>query len=479
MAAMSFRHLHGHSLSFRFCGIGGVSEAERPIPEATMESVKARIGKRTVDALKTPSTGELRLWDTEIRGFFLRAYSSGRRVYALKYRMGPVQRIFTIGVHGSPWTPDEARDAAEAALRRVSDGEDPATEKKEARYALTVSALIDAYVTDGPATKPGKRASTWANDESNLKRHILPLLGRKLAASVSKADAARALTDIAAGKTAVDEKTGVRGRARVTGGDSVARRTRMAAAAMYAWGLEHGLIKGANPFAAVKLGSAPVKERFLSREEAGRMLDAIVSLETGGSLSKTFGDALRLLLLTGARKTEVLSLRWSEIDFERKSLVLPPERTKAGGKTGERRIILSPPALVIVSARREAEDARLDAAKKKGIPAEASPYVFRAYRGDGPAVGLRKAFAKVCAEAKLPGVRIHDLRHSFASFAIADGASLFLVGKLLGHANARTTERYAHLSGDPLQDAAAMVGRRIIGERKLEGAPPRAASGPA
>ncbi|HXQ13906.1 MAG TPA: integrase family protein, partial [Caulobacteraceae bacterium] len=307
-----------------------------------MESTKARIGKRTVDAVKTPAEGEVRLWDTELKGFFLRVYASDRRVYALKYRTGPVQRIFTIGVHGSPWTPDEARDAAENALRQIREGEDPTTEKKEARSALTVAALVDAYLADGPATKPAKRASTWVNDASCLKRHIVPLLGRRLALSVTKAEAARALSDIASGKTAVDEKTGFRGRARVRGGNSAARGVRLTAAAMYAWGLEHKLIKGANPFASVKLAAAPVRERFLSREEAGRMLDAITALETDKTLSKTFGDALRLLLLTGARKTEILGLRWLEIDFERKSLVLPPERTKAGGKTGERRIVVSP-----------------------------------------------------------------------------------------------------------------------------------------
>ena len=443
-----------------------------------MASTKARIGKRTVDAVKTPAEGEVRLWDTELKGFFLRVYSTDRRVYALKYRTGPVQRIFTIGVHGSPWTPDQARDAAENALQRIKDGEDPSVEKKEARTALTVSALVDAYLADGPATKPAKRASTWANDGSHLKRHVVPLLGRKLAMSVTSADAARALTDIASGKTAIDVKTGFRGRARVTGGRGVARNTRMTAAAMYAWGLEHKLIKGGNPFASVKLAAAPVRERFLSREEAGRLLDAIAAMEGDKTLSKTFGDAIRLLMLTGARKSEVLALRWSEIDFVRKSLLLPPERTKAGGKTGERRIVLSPPALAILSARQTAEEARLKTAEDAGKPVAPSPYVFRASRGDGPAIGLRKTFTAVCGTAKLPGLRVHDLRHSFASFAIADGASLFLVGKLLGHANARTTERYAHLSGDPLQDAAALIGRRLMPEAEdEEGADSAAATG--
>lgn len=416
-----------------------------------MDRRQSRITKRTVDAVPTPAkdAGETRLWDPDLKGFFLRVYPSGRRVYALKYRLGPAQRIFTIGTHGSPYTPEMARDAAQAALRRIAAGEDPATEKKEARHALTVSALIDRYVEDGPATKPGKRVSTWTNDASNLKRHIRPLLGRKVANSVTKADAARAIRDIATGKTAVDEKTDKkRGRAIVRGGQGVARRTLTTASAMFAWGIEHGLVK-ANPFTSVGLGKAPVRERFLSREEAGRLLDALNEVETKGAVNSAFCDAIRLLLLTGARKSEILGLTWSEVDFDRKVLVLPPERTKAGGHTGERRIALSPPALEIL-AKRTSEDAK------------PSDYVFRATRGAGHIIGIRRAFARACERAELSGVRIHDLRHSFASFAIADGASLFLVSKLLGHANARTTERYAHLSADPLQDAAAAVGRRLI-----------------
>jgi integrase len=417
-----------------------------------LEGLSARITKRAVDAAPVPAAGETRVWDTDVKGFFLRVYPSGRRVYALKYRLGPQQRVFTIGVHGSPHTADTARDAALAALRRVADGEDPATEKKEARAALTVSNLIDRYLEDGPATKPGKRPSTWVNDGSNLKRHILPLVGRKVANAVTKADAARVIWDITVGKTATDEKSEKkRGRAIVKGGAGVARRTLTTTAAMFAWGLEHGLVK-TNPFATVKLDSAPVRERFLSREEAGRLLEAINEVEAAKEVNSAFCDAIRLLLLTGARKTEILGLRWSEVNTERRVLLLPPERTKAGGKNGERRIILSPPALAILNNRRP-----------QGT--RAREFVFPATRGAGHIIGVRRAFAKACARAELEGVRIHDLRHSFASFAVADGASLFLVGKLLGHANARTAERYAHLSGDPLQDAAASIGKTLMPPR--------------
>jgi integrase len=250
---------------------------------------------------------------------------------------------------------------------------------------------------------------------------------------------------------------------------------------MFAWAIEKGYAT-TNPFVGVKLGSSPANERFLSKAEAGALLDAANELEAEALLSPTFADALRLLLLTGARKTEILGLRWPEVDLERKVLVLPPKRTKAGGKNGTRRISLSTAALALLGRRRAAADAAAEAEKaatankvaKERKPAEAfepSEYVFPAARGDGHATGLRKALEAVWARAGLKGVRIHDLRHSFASFAIADGASLFLVSKLLGHASARTTERYAHLSSDPLEEAVNRIARQVAGDDPPEDAP--------
>ena len=427
-----------------------------------MVALKTKITKRSVDAMLAPSEGEARLWDSDLKGFLLRVYPTGRKVYAVKCRVGRLQCIHTIGEHGSPWTPDGARKAAAEALQRARNGQNPSAEKKAANAALTVADIIDRYLEDGPATKPAKRSSTWVIDASNLNRHIRPLLGRKIANAVSRTEAAHAIRDIANGKTARDERTGPRGRARVTGGGETARRTRNVAAAMFAWEINYGLCD-LNPFVGVELSRAPVRERFLTNEEAERFLEFVADLESLEAMSDTFADALRLLLLTGARKTEILGLRWSEIDTLRKLLILPPERTKAGGKTGERRIPLSPPALEIIARRRrDPQWASHETGLERDV-ASRSDFVFPAARGEGHAIGLRRAFAKACVKAKLPGLRIHDLRHSFASFAIADGASLFLIGKLLGHASARTTERYAHLSGDPLQDAVNLIGRRIMG----------------
>jgi integrase len=373
-----------------------------------------------------------------------------------------VQRVYIIGEHGKtgpdgkPWTPDRAHAFARQAAGRIAAGEDPSLAKREAREALTVAELIDSYLTEGPATKPKKRASTWEIDGSNLNRHIRPLIGRKVADTITKAEAARAIRDIATGRTATEpRKSGkARGRIAVKGGEGVARRTRTTAAAMFAWGLEHGLIKGTNPFAAVELGAAPKRERFLSREEAGKLLDAITALEAEGDHNPAMWDAVRLLLLTGARKTEIAALRWREVDFGRSRLVLPPERTKAGGDTGERYVTLTAPALAIL-ARRRADDTRPEG------------FVFQSTRANAkgealPVVGLRRPYMKALKAAGIEGARLHDLRHTFASFVILDTGSLYLASKLLGHANARTTERYAHLAADPLQAAADAVGRKLM-----------------
>jgi integrase len=430
--------------------------------EPLVHTAKAKITKRVVDGAVPPTNGEARIWDTDVKGFMLRIYPTGRKVYAIKCRVGRVQSIHTIGEQGSPWTPDEARKAALEALGRARRGEDPNAERKAAKAALTVSDLIDRYLTDGPATKPAKRPSSWVSDGSNLNRHIRPLIGTKVADHVTKGEAARAIRDIMDGKTLADVRTGPRGRARVTGGEGAARRTRNVAAAMFAWGMEHGLCK-TNPFAGTTLATAPVRERFLTKDEAIALLSATSRLESAGNIADAFADALRLLLLTGARKTEILGLRWAEVDFERKLLTLTPQRRKAGGRTGIRRIQLSPPAIEILTRRQKKVKADVERPKRQGQLPDVGGFVFPATRGARHAVGLRKVFQRVCAEANLENVRIHDLRHSFASFAVADGASLFLVGKLLGHATSRTTERYAHLSGHPLQEAVDSIGRTIAG----------------
>ena len=403
-----------------------------------MAALRAKLSKRTVDAAKPPASGEARLWDDELAGFCLRVYATGRKVYAVKFRVGARQRWATIGVHGKPWrgsaalTPEEARREAKVILGAAADGEDATNEKRERRTAATVAHLIDRYLEEGPATKPAKRASSWVADRGNLNHHVRPLLGNRLVKDLTRSDLARMVKAIGAGDTAQPEvKTRPRGRALIRGGEGIAARVLAASSAMFSWGIEHGL-GTENPARSVRLPKRPALERFLSAEEAAAALAKLSQLEEAGQVAKPLGDIIRLLLLTGARKTEIVALSWHEVDFSRKRLVLAPERTKAGNKTGERRIALSAAAASVLEEQPGREG-----------------WVFPSVRGDGHVTGVQKAWERVRAAAGLSSVRLHDLRHSFASFAVANGASLYLVGKALGHADTRTTERYAHLTDDP------------------------------
>ena len=412
-----------------------------------MATLKVRLSKRAVDAAKVPATGEARLWDNELVGLCLRVYVSGRKVYAVKFRVGTRQRWATIGVHGQPWrggaalTPEEARREAKIILGAAADGEDATNEKRERRAAVTVAQLIDRYLDEGPSTKPAKRASSWTANKGNLNHHVRPLLGDRVVKDLTRADIARMVKAITIGETAQPEvATKLRGRARVRGSAGIAGRVLAASSAMLSWGIEHG-IGTENMAKGVRLPRRAASERFLSAEEATTMFAKLEELEDHGEVAKSLGAIIRLLLLTGARKTEIAALRWQEVDLPHRRLVLPPERTKAGGKTGERRIALSAAASAVLG----------DQPGREG-------WVFPSTRGQGHVSGVQKAWEKVRAAADLPGVRLHDLRHSFASFAVANGASLFLVGKALGHADTRTTERYAHLTDDPLIAVAESAG---------------------
>ena len=416
-----------------------------------MSDGRVKLTKRVVDAAQRPTSGEARVWDADLAGFCLRVYPTGRKVYSLKFRVGTRQRWMTIGEHGKPWaggqalTPDEARREAEKAIGQARAGEDATQTKRDRRMALTVTELIDRYLDEGPATRPAKRESSWKADRGNLNHHARPQLGDRLVTELTRSDVARMIKAVSAGDTAqATTKTKARGRATIRGGPGIASRVLASFRAMLSWGMEHGVGKE-NPAKGVKLAKRATSERFLSREEAGAALAKLSELEAAGKMAKALGAIIRLLLLTGARKTEIVALRWSEVDLARKRLVLPPERTKAGGKTGGRRIALSAAAVDVLQEQPGREG-----------------WVFPSTRGDGHVTGTQKAWEKVRQAANLPGVRLHDLRHSFASFAVADGASIYLVGKALGHADTRTTERYAHLTDDPLQELAETASKAVL-----------------
>ncbi|MBF0327337.1 MAG: tyrosine-type recombinase/integrase [Alphaproteobacteria bacterium] len=397
-----------------------------------------KITKRTADALTAPDGREVTLWDSELRGFGLRARGQVK-TYVLMYRPGEggrtaPKRRYTICRHGSPWTPDTARAEAKRLLGLVADGGDPAIDKGTDRRSLTVADLCDLYLDEGCTTK---KASTVAADRGRIARHIKPLLGQKKAKDVARADIERFMRDVAAGKTAADIKTGQRGRAIVEGGKGTATRTVGLLGGIFTFAVDRGICP-ANPVQGVKRYRDRKSERFLSAAEMAALGFGMTVMEQTDTLSLLMANAIRLLLLTGCRKSEILSLKWSAVDFERGYLRLPDS------KTGEKPVPLGAPALKLLNDH-----------------PRVSEWVFPAATGAGHLVGLPRAWEAVREWCGLDGVRLHDFRHSFASVGAVGGDSLPVIGAILGHADTKTTSRYAHLTADPVKMAADRIAGRI------------------
>ena len=321
---------------------------------------------------------------------------------------------------------------------------------------MTVAQLCDLYLDEGTATK---KPTTLATDKGRIASHIKPLLGKKPVSSVTAGDVERFLRDVAAGKTAkAPEKVGKRAVSHIRGGKGTATRTVGLLGGIFSFAVRHQL-RADNPVTGVERFKDGRSERFLSAKELGKLGEAIAAEEAAGG-SRLGLAVIRLLITTGARKSEIEGLRWDEVDFDRSALRL------RDSKTGAKVIAIGAPALaVLADLDTVAKAALADAAKEAkaaGQPVpKASPWVFPAGRGsEGHWIGTPKLWAKVKGAAGLADVRLHDLRHTYASLAVgaAGGAqSLAMIGKLLGHADVRTTARYAHLADDPLRQAANRI----------------------
>lgn len=384
-----------------------------------------------------PAERDYFIWDGTLAGFGVKICLGGRKSFICKYRLGtgrnaPTRR-FTIGQYGSPWTVDTARLEARKILGRAAIGEDPMAEKVAARNRLDVAALCDKYLEEGIGTK---KASTLSTDRGRIERHIKPLLGKKRVDEVTRADVTRFMSDIAAGKTSVDTRTGKYGRARVTGGKGTATRTVGLLGGIFTFAVDAGLL-ASNPVKGVKRYPDRRNERFLDDVEFQRLGDALAALYEKYPYAVSI---IRLLAFTGARRGEIERLQWAEVDLQAGYLDLQDS------KTGPKRIPLNTWAIGVLG--------QLPATDSFG-------YVFPALRGNGFYQGTPKAWRVIRARAQLSDARLHDLRHSYASIAVSQGASLPMIGGLLGHVDSATTQRYAHLQADPLRLATEGIGGEI------------------
>ncbi|HIJ84715.1 MAG TPA: integrase arm-type DNA-binding domain-containing protein [Magnetococcales bacterium] len=279
--------------------------------------------KRTVDAAQ-PGEKDIFLFDEDMIGFGLKVSPAGRKVYLVQYRINGAKKRVMIGVHSSPWTPEMARKEAGRLLGMVANGQDPATQKAQAKTMPTMAELCDLYLSEGVATK---KASTLAIDRGRIARHIIPLLGRKRVDQITRADVQRFMVAVAEGKTAADVKTGPKGRAIVTGGKGTATRCMGFLGGILAFAVERGY-RTDNPVHGVKKYPEQRRERFLTADELTRLGEALQQAEHEG-VNLFAINALRLLLLSGMRRGEVLTLQWAHVDFEQGCLRLPDSKTGA------------------------------------------------------------------------------------------------------------------------------------------------------
>jgi integrase len=409
--------------------------------------MQTKISKSKIDATDA-DTKDVWLWDTDVKGFGIRCRKQtakgkpGSKTYFLKHGTGNDQQWIRIGVHGSPWTVDMARKEAIQLLGRFVAGENPAEIRDENKRDLTISDLCDTYLEEGCAHK---KPTTVEIDAGRIKRHIKPLLGRKKVKALERRDIDRFLKDVADGKTATDERTKFRGRAIVTGGRGTANKAVALLSAIMSFAVARD-ITDKNPVLGVKKYREGRKERYLSTDEMKRLGDALEN--AGGRESPGALTAIRLLALTGARRGEILNAEWSQIDFERSILILPDS------KTGHKVILLGVPAMEVLT---------------NAIRIEGNSYVCPGKTPGRPIVNIQKVWNRIRTEAGISEVRLHDLRHSFASVSAAEGDSLLVIGKLLGHTNSSTTERYAHLADDPMKRAADKTSSRIAAMMDGEG----------
>lgn len=411
-----------------------------------------RISKRSVDALRCPPGKDREiLWDEDLAGFGVIAFPSGKKSYVLQYRdEGSRSRRVRLDKKKT-LTPHEARAEAKVMLGMVSGGFDPIDERKSARAAQTFKEVAVDFTRQHTERK--RKEGTAAEYDRLLRVHLLPAFGSRKLADIKRADVARFHASIEA--------------------PYAANRAVALISTIWNWAARRDAVSFAdNPVRGLEKNPEQGRERFLTSEEFERLGDALRLAETTGlpwkvdeskSTAKHIARpekrsrkldvhaiaAVRLLILTGARLREILHAKWENVDTERGIIFLEDS------KTGRKPLYLSAPALAILDTLPQISG---------------NPYIIAGMKLEAdergkqvalPRSDLKRPWAALIHAANLPGLRIHDLRHSFASFGAGASLGLPIIGKLLGHSQPQTTARYSHLDSDPLHRAVNTIGATI------------------
>lgn len=362
--------------------------------------------------------------DTKLKGFGVRRQKNAIS-YFVKLRVRGRQRWVTIGQHGRPnddgttWTPDSARRKAIKILGNPAIAEKPVQAARPASSTL-FGAVADTFLDlHGAKLKP----RTLEEQRRIVKLYLKPAFGTKDICAITR-------TDVEAAHASWKDKP------------RAANHALAVLSKLMNWSEEHDYRgRDTNPCRRIPHYPTNNRERFLQPKELGRLGAVLTDLERSGTEDTHVLAAIRLLILTGARLSEILTLRWSYVDCGRRVLMLPDS------KTGQKTIPLNSAAVTIL----------------KKIPRmEKNPHVIVGRKEGSRLINLQKPWRRIRALAKLDDVRIHDLRHTFASVGVAAGGSLPIIGRALGHSQVSTTQRYAHLTDTPVHQLTQLVGGRLV-----------------
>ena len=374
-----------------------------------------KITKRAVDALKSLEREHV-VWDDDLKGFGVRVHPSGRKVFIVKTRyQGRIIKM-TIGPH-------HAVSAAYARVRAaeiITDARAGKNPKGRRSNAPTMRALGERFLKEYVPNHC--KQSTAAEYRRSVELFINPRIGKLRVPDVQRSDIAALHHDLRETPYQANRTLGV-----------LSKIFNLAEL----WELRPD---GSNPCRHVKRFKEEKRERFLSDEEYQRLGSALREIEQERSETPAAIAAIRLLMLTGCRLSEIQKLRWEHVDLEAGELKLP--ETKTGAKV----VHLGEPAIAVLRGIERGGD---------------NPWVIAGRKEDSHLTDLQHPWRRIRARAGLDDLRIHDLRHSFASGGLLVGEGLPMIGKLLGHTQVQTTARYAHLANDPVKSAANRIANRI------------------
>ena len=377
---------------------------------------------------------DYQIFDTEVRGFSITIYPSGNRAFALDYRIGGRQRRMTIG-RWPEWNTVAARERAKELRRDIDEGFDPLSLRESAREAPRISDMITRYLEEHTPHLAPRNA---ADQQTIMHKLVAPDWGNRLVTEITKADVEKLLSKIAAGR-ARPSKAKPNNRARKLQGvkptpvraNRVGEVLRKMFSLAVGWGWRDD-----NPASGFRRRLENERERFLTPEEIGRLAKALDAAD-----DQRAAGIIRLCMLTGARVGEVRQARFEQFNLDLGSWSKPAATTK------QRRIHRIPISNEVATIVRQ----------RQLLVPQGNPWLFPSDTPGQPVQEIRRFWKAIQTEADLPGVRVHDLRHTFASLLVSGGASLEMIGKLLGHTQMQTTQRYAHLMDSPLREGLDTV----------------------